>query len=64
MLGLLEGCQDFGERHIGTMFQDWIREAPSVTPEKVRQRLEAVARAVHSHIDRDRAARGLPPVAR
>jgi hypothetical protein len=52
------------ERHIGTMFQDWIREAETATPEKARQRLEAVARAVHNHIDRDRAARGLPPVDR
>ncbi|MFG0286267.1 MAG: ABC transporter substrate-binding protein [Phycisphaerales bacterium JB039] len=56
--------QTYLERQIGEMFRDQIREADQFTPERARQRLEAVARAVHDHIDRDRAARGLPPVVR
>jgi multiple sugar transport system substrate-binding protein len=56
--------QTYLERQVGEMFRDHIREADRATPEVARARLERVARAVHAHIDRDRAARGLAPVDR
>lgn len=56
--------QTYLERQLGEMFRDHIREAERATPELARERLERVARAVHAHIDRDRSARGLPPVDR
>jgi hypothetical protein len=56
--------QTYLERQLGEMFRDHIREADRATPELARERLERVARAVHAHIDRNRRARGLPPVDR
>lgn len=49
------------EDEIMAMFQSFLRSPDAVDPQAA---LDAVARAVHSHIDQDRAAKGLPPVDR
>lgn len=49
------------EDEIGRMLKEFLRSPDTLDPQTV---LDEVARNVHSAIDRDRAARGLPPVKR
>lgn len=49
------------EDAINTMLQQFLRSPDTPTPQEA---LDGVVRAVHAHIDQDRAAKGLPPVHR
>jgi hypothetical protein len=52
------------EDEIRDMFREFLQQAATADAAKAQALLDRAVRNVHSYIDRDRQARGLPPVDR